>query len=100
MDPKSVGWVIPMSSLSALIMVVNHGQQDADNLRQLIEFMDEPEVRTATPDNWRAVIGERRLGAVFVGADLSDDEVRQMLSDIGDLDPNVPIVMLQGAAAS
>lgn len=88
-----------MGSLNALIMVVNHGQTDADNLRQLIEFMDEPEVCTATPDNWRDVIGERRLGAVFVGADLNDDEVRRMLSDIGKLDPNVPIVMLKGAEA-
>lgn len=77
-----------------VIMVINHTLSEADNLRELIEFMDEPEVRSSTPDEWRERLGDRRLGAVFIGSDLTDVEVRTVVGDVGGLDPNTPIVML------
>lgn len=86
-----------MSTLDGLIVVINNSRQDANNLKQLIEFMDEPEVCTATPGDWRSTLGQRRLGAVFVGADISDGDIRNLISDIGEFDPNVPIVMLSEA---
>lgn len=75
-------------------MVVNRAGAAAENLRELIEFMDAPNVCTATPAKWQKRIGESRLEAVFIGLDLSDKDVRTLVDDIGKLDPNIPIVMI------
>ena len=75
-------------------MVINHTLTAADNLRELIEFMDEPEIRTATPGEWRERLGNQRLGAVFIGSDLAEIEVRIIVGEVGDLDPNTPIVLM------
>ncbi len=79
-------------------MVVNAGTTLADNIKELLEFMDTPEVRVATPSRWREVADEvsddSRVEAVFVGPDLGDDDVRTLLSGIRDLDPSIPIIML------
>jgi hypothetical protein len=77
-----------------VIMVINHTLAAADNLKELIEFMDEPEVRSSTPDEWRERLGDRRLGAVFIGSDLTEKEVHTVVGDVGSLDANTPIVML------
>lgn len=84
-----------MTIHNGMIMVINRAASDAENLKQLIEFMDSPEVRTSTPGKWRKAVGDTRLEAVFVGADLSDNDIRHVVDDVGDLDPNIPIVMLQ-----
>lgn len=89
-----------MDSTQGTIMVVNAGAAAADNLKELIEFMDAPEVKVATPAKWREVAEETRVEAVFLGPDLDDDEVRRLLSGIGDLDPSIPIVMLDAEAPS
>lgn len=83
-----------MTVASGLIMVVNHAVTEAENIKELIEFMDAPSVCMATPDGWRQQAGDERVDAVFVGPDLTDGDVRALVSDIGDLDPNIPIVML------
>lgn len=76
-------------------MVINDTVTDAENLKELIEFMDEPVVHTATPAEWLACLGEQQLGAVFIGPDLTELEVREVVGGVGELDPNVPIVMLR-----
>lgn len=86
------------STGGGVIMVINSVLAKAENLRELIEFMDEPEVRSSTPGEWRASLGDQRLGAVFIGSDLTDNEVRALVGDIGALDPNTPIVMLHEGA--
>lgn len=83
-----------MNSVESMIMVVNRAGAAADNLKQLIEFMDAPDVRTATPAQWRQQVGDSRLEAVFIGPDLSDTDIRELVDDIGKLDPNIPIVMI------
>lgn len=83
-----------MNNADSMIMVVNRPGAAAENLRELIEFMDAPHVCTATPAQWRQQIGDNRLEAVFIGPDLSDKDIRSLLSDIGELDPNIPIVMI------
>lgn len=75
-------------------MVVNGTASAAENLKELIEFMDAPHVCIATPAGWRDEVGDRRLEAVFIGPDLSDKDVHALVDDIGQLDPNIPIVML------
>lgn len=83
-----------MTADDRMILVVNHGIPAARNLKELIEFMDTPNVRIAAPDDWRSKLGEHRLEALFVGPDVSDQEVDRLLGDIGEMDPNVPIVMM------
>lgn len=83
-----------MSSADSMIVVVNNGAATTENIKELIEFMDTPEVCSAKPREWRTAVGDRRVEAVFVGPDLDDGEVRSLVGDIGELDPNIPIVML------
>jgi|GEM_PF-1395583 len=83
-----------MSSFESLIVVVNNSTATTSNLKELIEFMDTPQVCSARPHEWQSLVGDRRIEAVFVGPDLDDGEVRTLVGDIGDLDPNIPIVML------
>lgn len=80
-----------------MIVVISRTVTDAENLKTLIEFMDEPEVRISTPTDWKQDIGGSRLDAVFVGADLTDVEIRSVVDDVGALDPNTQIVMLHEA---
>ena len=89
-----------MDSAESLIMVVNRAEATADNLKELIEFMDAPNVRTATPAEWRKRAGDARIEAVFVGPDLSEKDIRALVDDIGTLDPNIPIVMLTDSEES
>ncbi len=84
-----------MGSIDSMIMVVNRAAPAAENLKELIEFMDAPNVCTATPAAWRQQVGEHRLEAVFIGPDLDDTDIHSLVDDIGKLDPNIPIVMIQ-----
>ena len=83
-----------MDNAESMIMVVNRAATTAENLKELIEFMDAPHVCTSTPARWREQLGEHRLEAVFIGPDLDDAEIHSLVDDIGKLDPNIPIVML------
>ena len=83
-----------MDSTDSVIMVVNRAASAAQNLKELIEFMDAPNVCTATPRQWRAQADGHRLEAVFIGPDLDDDDIHALVDDIGKLDPNIPIVMI------
>jgi len=82
------------------ILVINQVKFEGENLKELIEFMDTPNVCTATPDAWREALGERLLEAVFVGPDLSDDHLDGLLAEIRDFDPNVSIVIMQAGEAA
>ena len=83
-----------MHTADSMIIVVNKTASAAENLKELIEFMDAPHVCTATPAGWRDELGEHRLEAVFVGPDLDDKDIHALVDDIGQLDPNIPIVMI------
>lgn len=83
-----------MDNAGSTIVVVNNSAATTNNLKELIEFMDTPEVCSAKPGDWRKAVGNRRVEAVFVGPDLKDGEIRSLVGDIGKLDPNIPIVML------
>lgn len=89
-----------MSGDDCVILVINRAKAEADNLKELIEFMDTPNVRTATPTKWRQELGEARLEALFIGPDLSTEEIDTLIADVGDLDPNVPIVMMNAEGAA
>jgi len=77
-----------------VILVVNHSESAARNLKDLIEFMDTPPVLIAAPEDWQRRLGKQRLDALFVGPDMSDTEIDKLLSEISETDPNVPIIMM------
>ena len=89
-----------MSGQEFVILVINRSAVEAENLKELIEFMDTPHVRTAQPGDWREALGGDRLEALFIGPDITAAEADQLLGDIGKFDPNVPIVMTNTAAAT
>ena len=82
-----------------MIVLVNDAESTGRHLKELIEFMDAPSVCTATPQNWLELAGDKRLEAVFVGPELCQPDVDAVIEGIGNLDPNVPIVLL-GADAT
>ena len=83
-----------MATADSMIMVVNRAASAAENLKELIEFMDAPNVCTSTPRQWRREAEGQRLEAVFIGPDLDDADVRSVVDGVGQLDPNIPIVMI------
>lgn len=79
-----------------MIIVVNNTVADAENIKRLIEFMDAPQVCSATPEKWLQAVGGSRLEAVFMGPNLNSEQVASVVREVGGLDPNVPIVMIRG----
>ena len=77
-------------------MVVDSAIDRAQNLKGLIEFMDAPAVRVADPANWQSRIGDSRLAAIFLRDDLAKKELDRIIGAVGELDPNVPIVLVSG----
>ena len=83
-----------MNGVDSIIMVVNRPGSAAENLKELIEFMDAPHVCTTTPRKWQEQVGDSRVEAVFIGPDLSDTDIRGVVNEIGQFDPNIPVVMI------
>lgn len=90
----------PDSPADRLIMVIDSAGAPAQNLKELIEFMDVPRVQISAPDNWQSKLGDRRLAAIFLGRDLSKDQIKRLMRDISEVDPNVPIVMVDRGQAN
>ena len=78
-----------------VIVVIDQDMAAAENVRQLIEFMDTPSAIGAQFLNWREQLAERRLEALFMGPDLTDKQISTVLSEVAEIDPNIPVVMLQ-----
>lgn len=79
-----------------LIMVIHHCEARGEALKEQIEFMDAPRVAVATPSDWLERLGDSRLAAVFISDDLAVEERDHLIGNIGDIDPNTPIVMVGG----
>ena len=78
-------------------MVIDGAEARGANLKELIEFMDAPPVCIADCENWRDRLGDSRLAAVFVGDDLARPEVDRLIREVGEFDPNTPIVWISGS---
>lgn len=81
-----------------LIMVIHDCEERGRSLKEQIEFMDAPRVAFAKPGLWREQLGESRLAAVFISDEIETTDRDRLISDIGELDPNTPIVMVAGDA--
>lgn len=79
-----------------LIMVIDHSETSGRSLKELIEFMDAPRVEFATPRSWREQLGNSRLAAVFISDGVQADERDLLIANIGEMDPNTPIVLVNG----
>ncbi len=77
-----------------MIVLVNDSASNAKQLKELIEFMDAPQVLVATSLDWQKQVQDQRMEAVFIGPDMADDAVHDVIEGVGKLDPNVPIVVL------
>tara|TARA_R110002049_G_scaffold21792_19_gene79169 strand:- start:563 stop:826 length:264 start_codon:yes stop_codon:yes gene_type:complete len=79
---------------SRAVVILGHDQSVSAHVKELVEFMDMPHVITAMPEDWKSRLGESRLEAMFVNPDVTQDVVSNVLRDLSEMDPNVPIVML------
>ena len=80
----------------ATIVVIDSSRERAAKLKESIEFMDAPKVRVATPSDWSHELRERRLAAVFLSSRLSSEQQQEVIRDVGEVDRNVPIVLVKG----
>ncbi len=87
-----------MANGEKTIMVIDHDLTVSKHVKELLEFMDSPCVVTAMPEDWKERLGERRLEAMFVGPELEDDTVDELLTELETMDPNVPVVVMQEPA--
>lgn len=86
-----------MLAAPLLIMIVDDVLERAQNLKALIEFMDVPQVRVVGPESWLAEVGDSRLAAVFLSKQLAHEALHRVIEDVGQHDPNVPIVLVDCA---
>ena len=76
-----------------LIVVVHESVDESRQIKELIEFMDAPQVLAATPENWRQQMGDRRLAAVLVSAGLPKVEQGRIFDGVAAIDCNVPLIV-------
>lgn len=85
-----------VTAAESVIVVIDDSPDHSDKLKELLEFMDVPNVCTSTPSDWRAQIGDQRLAAVFVCDHLGKDAVAHVIDGVAEVDRNVPIVFVGG----
>lgn len=56
--------------------------------------MDAPEVRVTNPTEWRSSLGTQRPAAIFLTETITDSHADTIVAELGEIDPNIPIVML------
>ena len=83
-----------------MMLLISQGEEIAQEIRKLIEFMDAPSVCATTPTDWQQRVGDARLEAVFVCPDLTDVQTRCVIEAIGARDPNTPIVVVAEETAA
>ncbi len=77
-----------------VILVIDDELERAADLKGMIEFMDSPAVRISVPDEWQAQLGASRAAAIFLAETLPPDTIERIVQEIGNLDPNIPIVLM------
>lgn len=87
-----------MSGADRIILVVDEQISRAQQLKDLIEFMDAPKVRIVSPEDWHVGLAELRIAAVFVNTSMDAALTTNLISEIGRRDPNIPIVVIDGDA--
>jgi sigma-54 dependent transcriptional regulator, flagellar regulatory protein len=79
-----------------VFMVISDDDAHSRRLKGLIEFLDVAPALTSAVEGWRGTIGSRRLSAVLIAGDLLQDAVTRVISEVGQIDANAPIVIAPG----
>ena len=77
------------------ILIIDADSQRAIRLKGMIEFLDSPRVKIATPDDWQSQTEGSALHAVFLGDGLSQDLVEQLCDDVEAKCHGVPGVVIE-----
>lgn len=85
-----------MTVTDRVILIIDASDEHALRLKDMIEFMDAPEVRITVPEDWLSAVDDRRLAAVFLTESVSNEFTRSIISKMAEIDPNVPIVVATG----
>ena len=94
----AAGSVDSMADSDRIIVVIDAANDRARSLKGLIDFMDGPAVCVADPDDWQSRIGQSSLMAIFIRDDLARKDRDRIIGAVGELDQNVPIVLIGGEA--
>jgi sigma-54 dependent transcriptional regulator, flagellar regulatory protein len=81
-----------------LVVVIHESAEDGLRLKELIEFMDAPDVLVATAADWERKCEGRRMAAVFVSGGLAAREQGKVFDAVAAIDCNVPLVLFGEAA--
>ena len=77
-----------------LIFVFAESTEMAQDIRNLLEFMDTHRVEIAEADAWQEQLNGRALSAVFFAPDVPDETRELLLDDIGRLDADISVVVV------
>ncbi|MEN7343852.1 MAG: hypothetical protein AAAFM81_12955 [Pseudomonadota bacterium] len=77
------------------ILIIDADNQRATRLKGMIEFLDSPRVKIATPDDWQAQTEGAALHAVFLGDGLSPELVERLCDDVEATFHGVPVVVIE-----
>ncbi len=77
-----------------VIIVIDPDATLASRLEEEIQFMDDTQVCVAGVDEWRDRCAGRRIEALFVGPGVADNDMRALLDDVEEFDPNLAIVLV------
>lgn len=80
-----------------MFLVIEGADRRGGRLKESLEFMDVAHVEVVNAADWLEQVGERRLAAVFIGDDLDPKDVQRVVTQVGEHDPDVPIVRVRGA---
>ena len=83
-----------MTTADRVILVIDERSERATPLKEMIEFMDAPEVRITIPEEWKNALGQQRPAAIFLTDAVSEVKVNCILDELAEIDPNVPVVLL------
>ena len=82
-----------MTAADPIILVIDSVEERVVGLREIIDITAYPQVRFARPDNWRTQVKDDRLAAVFVAEAGNRQDVNELLCEIAEYDPTVPVVV-------
>ncbi|MEM7764319.1 MAG: hypothetical protein AAF290_09580 [Pseudomonadota bacterium] len=85
-------------TVSSPILIIDADDQSAARLKGMIEFLDAPTVRVATPETWQAA-AQGTLHAVFLGNHLTDSQVETLCADVEAQCAGVPVVVIEQEAS-
>ncbi len=83
------------SEAAAIILIIERDAERAAQLKDMIEFLDQPAVCVADDGAWQDAAASSNLTAIFIGNGLGEDRARQVAAEVQDRHPGVPLVVVE-----